>query len=49
LLVLRRHNFLTVKCQGCQYTWSIGLEGLAESVLKEVQAVILARALPTHH
>ena len=41
--------FLTVKCEGCQHTWAIGLEGLTESVLKEVQAVILVRALPTHH
>jgi hypothetical protein len=47
LLVSRSHIFLTVKCKGCQYTWAIGLEGLTECVLKEVQAVILARALPT--
>jgi len=29
LLVSRSHLFLTVKCNGCQYKWAIGLAGLS--------------------
>ena len=48
-LVLRTRIIVTVRCNACAFQWSIGIDGLDEPVLKEVQAVILIRRLPVAH
>jgi len=44
-LVSRSRTVLTVACNGCQYTWASGVQGLPDAVLKDVQAILLERAI----
>ena len=45
LLVSRSRTVLTVSCNGCQYTWASNVPGLPDAVLKDVQAILLERAI----
>ena len=48
-LVHHTRIVVTVRCKACPFQWSIGIDGLPESVLKDVQTAILIRGLPIPH